>query len=776
MRPAVAYSLSPLSRMAIDDIPLDQRKFICTNIDYSIHEGNGHWDMIVSELGFSETDSKNFLLAFPKGQSPTENLLRECSYRNYRVSYFLQVLKKVGMVSLTEKITEELDKYRMGLQRVGQFSDLTPQKSSGSEHSLSDVDKIAGLDTIQYSYEEIERGTEYFALKMKLGAGAFGKVYKVKLKNTTFACKVLTISNTSPHFTIISKHKEQRDLRNELQYLAEYRHPNIIPLYGWSLDGRDPCLIYQYMKNGSLQDCLQLCRNELLKWVRRIRIACDAATGLQFLHTIKEKPLIHGDIKTANILLDEAFGAKLGDFGLAREGPRSHVTGSYIKLDDEHTPGTVGYLAPEYLRSKKLSVKVDTYAFGVVLLELYTGRMAFSRDSRHEPPILLRDFMDNIANDPNSEFGSEEALYRTQTPEIPPLPRNIGLSFTRLALECCHEKRNKRPSMPDVLKRLETLCVEIEDVMSNSDKDGQNSGSSSGSFGTPSMHSKPNWITGPHQLSRTPVESIDTSLLSPQDNTPESMADRNQQELSISNELKHMNLNNYNPYRPSLPHAAAHGMNGIPYCQTPNPVHNPSWLHPMVSLPPMGLVSQLPIPLNLQPSPHVYPFHPNMPFHPLSYYQPLQSYEQNAAHIRQPTPYSNVQEPPTPNAESLYNSTTDHGTTAVTPNPTGDRCIPDSMNQIEYSGVLAGLPVCGVTATPLVCTNQFYPSYTATTSYPSSVYSSNITSSVSQVKVSETPDVLKVNSIKAQLIKSLEEVNEDTDVSAILDKMDSNDK
>lgn len=759
MRPAVAYSQPPLSRMAIDDIPLDQRKIICTDIDYSIHEGNGHWDMIVSELGFSETDSKNFLLAFPKGQSPTENLLRECSYRNCRVLDFLNVLKRVGMISLTEKITERLDRYRLGLQRLGQFSDITPQKSSGSEHSLSDAEKIGGLDTIQYSYEDIERGTEYFAPKMKLGAGAFGKVYKVKLKNTTFACKVLTINNTSPHFTIISRDKEQRDLRNELQYLAEYRHPNIIPLYGWSLDGRDPCLIYQYMKNGSLQDCLQRSGSEPLKWVRRIRIACDAATGLQFLHTIKEKPLIHGDIKTANILLDEAFGAKLGDFGLAREGPRSHVTGSYINLDDEHTPGTVGYLAPEYLRSKKLSVKVDTYAFGVVLLELYTGRMAFSRSSRHDRPILLRDFMDNIANDSSVEFGSEDVLYRTQTQEIPPLPRDIGLAFTYLALECCHEKRNKRPSMPDVLKRLETLCTEIEDAMSDSDKDGQNSGSSSGSFGTPGLYSRPNWAMGPHQLSRTPVESIDTSLLSPQNNPSGCTIDDKRQELRLSNEMNHMNLNNY-PYRPSIHHPPVHEMNGNPYAAASNVLHNPPWLSPM------GHFPQLSIPLNMQPNAHqAYAFHQNMPIHPMPFYQPLQSYEQNVAHVGYSTPYGNVHKTQTSTAESMYNiPPTNHGSPAITPNLAAERMMPDYLNARED------------TSEPSVCADQFFP--TTTTSYPPPVFASNDASitSVGKYKVSESPDVLKVNSFKAQLIKSLEEVNEDTDVSAILDKMDSNDK
>lgn len=114
----------------------------------------------------------------------------------------------------------------------------------------------------------------------------------------------------------------QQSLR-ELKILNACRHDNILSLYAYSIAGEAPCLVYQYLANGSLEDRLLLKkRTEPLTWLQRHEIAKGTARGLQFLHTIGNKPLIHGDIKSANILLDRNFEPKIGDFGLAREGPK----------------------------------------------------------------------------------------------------------------------------------------------------------------------------------------------------------------------------------------------------------------------------------------------------------------------------------------------------------------------------------------------------------------------------------------------------------------------
>lgn len=119
----------------------------------------------------------------------------------------------------------------------------------------------------------------------------------------------------------------------ELKILNTVRHDNILPLYGYSQDGDIPCLVCQFMPNGSLEDRLQ-CRQGTfpLSWKQRFNIARGTARGLQFLHTISGKPLIHGDIKSANILLDRNYEPKIGDFGLAREGPLTHYTSMKVPL------------------------------------------------------------------------------------------------------------------------------------------------------------------------------------------------------------------------------------------------------------------------------------------------------------------------------------------------------------------------------------------------------------------------------------------------------------
>jgi len=467
-------------RKFIDDIPSDIRNKLCTEIDYTIHQNEGYWQKIVARLGFDETQSKKFLISFQMNRSPTDELLRDCSHRMIRIRHLYNVFNEVGLVQLSQELLgtfdteEELPNFPPYLinyesysfpsisrsnyehinrnqinfvnRRTNQESEFSEFKSAGS---------WTGIDTYHFCYDQIQKGTNNFSESMTLGAGAFGTVYKVILNNTLFACKVLKVDKeNSLTSSIIETHRQNDDLRNELNYLSEYRHPNVIALYGWSLDGQDPCLIYDFMVNGSLQDRLQ-CLNgtAALSWELRLKISCDAARGLQFLHNLKNKPLIHGDIKTANILLDKSFTAKLGDFGLAREMPKTSSTGSYIKLSNLHTPGTLGYLANEYLNTKKLSAEVDTYAFGVVLLEVYTGRRAYER---YKEIQLLRDYVYDIALESEDEK-TEEKLFHLQDPQTSKLSYLLSSRFIHLALKCCHEKRKKRPKMSEVFDELEAI-------------------------------------------------------------------------------------------------------------------------------------------------------------------------------------------------------------------------------------------------------------------------------------------------------------------------------
>ncbi|XP_045604643.2 uncharacterized protein [Procambarus clarkii] len=306
-------------------------------------------------------------------------------------------------------------------------------------------------------YKELEEATALWSRDHLLGRGGFGCVFKGTWKNTEVAVKRIephgnaSLDNTRLH---ISQSLE------ELKLLQSYRHDNILQVYGYSTDHElSPCLVYQFMPNGSVEDRLQCRKIEAfgegsplgattpLTWWQRFRIAWGTARALQFLHTVKEKPLIHGDVKSANILLDQNYEPKLGDFGLAREGKSQSTS---MKVSRVH--GTKPYLPADYLRSKKLSVKVDTYSYGVVLFELCTGLRAYD-EKRKEGGKFLKDLVDDT---------TDEELLRDRNAGI----GHDGEVFTflyKLGKDCVQQTAGKRPDMTTVFKELESYGLVLDE-------------------------------------------------------------------------------------------------------------------------------------------------------------------------------------------------------------------------------------------------------------------------------------------------------------------------
>ncbi|XP_067615349.1 serine/threonine-protein kinase pelle [Eurosta solidaginis] len=242
---------------------------------------------------------------------------------------------------------------------------------------------------IEINYDELTAATENWSDRLKLGRGGFGTVYKGTWKFTEVAIKQLQYNAVNGRDS--SKVQLQQSL-NELKHLSRYRHDNVLPLFGYSLNGEKPCLVYQLMKGGTLEQHLYSKKGKPLTWQQRVDICLGAARGINFLHVCDVKPLIHGDIKPANVLLDLCLTPRIGDFGLAREGPAavsSSVTVAQIY-------GTKPYLPQEFLRGKKLSTKVDTYSFGVMLLETFTGLRALDQQRK---PELLAEYIKSIPKD-----------------------------------------------------------------------------------------------------------------------------------------------------------------------------------------------------------------------------------------------------------------------------------------------------------------------------------------------------------------------------------------
>lgn len=227
----------------------------------------------------------------------------------------------------------------------------------------------------EINYSELSDATNNWSKYNILGHGGFGVVFKGMYKYTEVAIKKIEFRRSGKDENM--KIEFQQSV-NEIRYLNSCRHDNILPLYGYSNNGESPCLVYQLMAGGSLEDKLnERNKGKPLNWRQRLNIAQGTARGLQYLHTFKEKPLIHGDIKPANILLDPCYQPKIGDFGLAREGLHSAIEVSTVY-------GTKPYLPMEFLSYRSLSTKVDTFSFGVVLFEMVTGLRAHDKTRKHQ--------------------------------------------------------------------------------------------------------------------------------------------------------------------------------------------------------------------------------------------------------------------------------------------------------------------------------------------------------------------------------------------------------
>lgn len=222
---------------------------------------------------------------------------------------------------------------------------------------------ILGASKLQgpviYSYKDLKSATKKFSEENKLGEGGFSDVYKGTLKNgNIIAVKKLALSSS----------RAKADFESEVKLISNVHHRNLIRLLGCSNKGPELLLVYEYMANGSLDRFLYGERRGALNWKQRFEIIFGTARGLAYLHEQFHVCIIHRDIKSSNILLDDDFQPKIADFGLARLLPedQSHLSTRFA--------GTLGYTAPEYAIHGQLSEKVDTYSFGVVVLEIISGR------------------------------------------------------------------------------------------------------------------------------------------------------------------------------------------------------------------------------------------------------------------------------------------------------------------------------------------------------------------------------------------------------------------
>ncbi|ESW08015.1 hypothetical protein PHAVU_009G011400 [Phaseolus vulgaris] len=296
---------------------------------------------------------------------------------------------------------------------------------------------------INYTLDELKSTTRNFRPDTVLGEGGFGRVFKGWIdKNTFKPSRVgvgipVAVKKSNPDSL-----QGLQEWKSEVQFLGKLSHPNLVKLIGYCWEDNQFLLVYEYMQKGSLESHLFRRGPEPLSWDIRLKIAIGAARGLAFLHT-SEKSVIYRDFKSSNILLDGDFNAKLSDFGLAKLGPvngRSHVTTRVM--------GTYGYAAPEYVATGHLYVKSDVYGFGVVLLEILTGRAALDTSQPLD--------MQNLVQCSMSSLDDKKRLKRIMDQKMEDqYSLRAASHVAQLILKCLESDHRKRPSMVEVLATLE---------------------------------------------------------------------------------------------------------------------------------------------------------------------------------------------------------------------------------------------------------------------------------------------------------------------------------
>ncbi|XP_068654289.1 wall-associated receptor kinase-like 14 [Aristolochia californica] len=300
------------------------------------------------------------------------------------------------------------------------------------------LSEAAGSCTVPlYPYKEIERATNYFSEKQRLGTGAYGTVYAGKLHSD----KWVAIKKIKHH-----DNDGVEQVMNEIKLLSSVSHPNLVRLLGCSIEKDEQILVYEFMPNGTLSQHLQRERGSGLPWTIRLTIAADTANAIAYLHSAMNPPIFHRDIKSSNILLDHSYNSKVADFGLSRFGM---MEDSHISTAPQGTPG---YLDPQYHQNFHLSDKSDVYSFGVVLVEIISG-MKVVDFSRAPCEVNLA----ALAIDKIGKGCVDEILDPFLEPHTDAWSLSSVHKAAELAFRCLAYHRDMRPSMMEVAAELEQI-------------------------------------------------------------------------------------------------------------------------------------------------------------------------------------------------------------------------------------------------------------------------------------------------------------------------------
>ncbi|KAF8413603.1 hypothetical protein HHK36_001595 [Tetracentron sinense] len=314
-------------------------------------------------------------------------------------------------------------------------------KQSLLSYGLASASPLIGLPEVShlgwghwFTLRDLELATNRFSAENVLGEGGYGVVYKGRLVNGTEVAVKKLLNNLG---------QAEKEFRVEVEAIGHVRHKNLVRLLGYCIEGIHRMLVYEYVNNGNLEQWLHgaMCQHGSLTWEARMKVVLGTAKALAYLHEAIEPKVVHRDIKSSNILVDEEFNPKVSDFGLAKllGSGKSHVTTRVM--------GTFGYVAPEYANTGLLNEKSDVYSFGVLLLEAVTGRdpVDYGRPANE---VNLVEWLKIMVGTRRAEEVMDPIL------EVRPTTRALKRALL-IALRCVDPDSDKRPKMGQVVRMLE---------------------------------------------------------------------------------------------------------------------------------------------------------------------------------------------------------------------------------------------------------------------------------------------------------------------------------